>query len=314
MWADIALSFATSIVDAACVNLINKRKVKRIKDKLIEVVKATFGEFSDTSLDCNEFAELISGKVFLDLLRNYFFSIRDGLGRAQYMERFETFVCNYSSKLNPYEVRRFIKKIDELYDTYLHKIIEDNVELNAVIQIMTESHREILKKIVESEENLYKYISSLDKTNIKITDKDILEYHDICRKDYGKVRFTGISGAEDKAVQDIDEFYVKNTFSYYSQKYFDMFEHSVDEIEEIKLNNLFDCGNKIVMIGAAGLGKSTTLNYLFCNYEELYNVKGLKLKIDLKEYAKDIVEDKRDVLWCLATEFNKRIKPGFSET
>lgn len=33
MWADIALSFATSIVDAACVNLINKRKVKRIKDK-----------------------------------------------------------------------------------------------------------------------------------------------------------------------------------------------------------------------------------------------------------------------------------------
>lgn len=50
------------------------------------------------------------------------------------MERFETFVCNYSSKLNPYEVRRFIKKIDELYDTYLHKIIEDNVELNAVIQ------------------------------------------------------------------------------------------------------------------------------------------------------------------------------------
>lgn len=308
MWADIALSFATSIVDAACVNLINKRKVKRIKDKLIEVVKATFGEFSDTSLDCNEFAELISGKVFLDLLRNYFFSIRDGLGRAQYMERFETFVCNYSSKLNPYEVRRFIKKIDELYDTYLHKIIEDNVELNAVIQIMTESHREILKKIVESEENLYKYISSLDKTNIKITDKDILEYHDICRKDYGKVRFTGISGAEDKAVQDIDEFYVKNTFSYYSQKYFDMFEHSVDEIEEIKLNNLFDCGNKIVMIGAAGLGKSTTLNYLFCNYEELYNVKGLKLKIDLKEYAKDIVEDKRDVLWCLATEFNKRIK------
>ena len=38
------------------------------------------------------------------------------------------------------------------------------------------------------------------------------------------------------------------------------------------MKDFFKIGNKIVLIGAAGLGKSTTLNYLFCNYEKMYAI------------------------------------------
>ncbi|MDO4464921.1 MAG: hypothetical protein Q4C57_10285, partial [Bacillota bacterium] len=197
---------------------------------------------------------------------------------------------------------------NELYTDFLHKVIEENFELNAAIQILTISHRELLGKILESEDNLYRYIKSLDKSTITISDNDILTYHCNCEKEFNKVRFTGISGAEDKEVQDLGIFYVENTFSYYSKEFIEMYDFSSEKMEDLHLDNFFDYGNKIVLIGAAGLGKSTTLNYLFCNYEKIFGANALKLKIDLKEYAKDIVEDKRDIIWCLSTEFYKRIK------
>lgn len=60
------------------------------------------------------------------------------------------------------------------------------------------------------------------------------------------------------------------------------------------MENFFDFGNKIVLIGGAGLGKSTTLNYLYCNYERMYEAYAVKIKIDLKEYAKEIGEKRKD--------------------
>lgn len=74
------------------------------------------------------------------------------------------------------------------------------------------------------------------------------------------------------------------------------------------MEDFFDYGSKIVLIGAAGLGKSTTLNYIFCKYEEMYKAFALKIKIDLKEYAHDIGEEKKDLLWCITSEFRKKIK------
>lgn len=74
------------------------------------------------------------------------------------------------------------------------------------------------------------------------------------------------------------------------------------------MESFFDFGNKIVLIGGAGLGKSTTLNYLFCNYEKMYGSYALKLKLDLKEYAEEIGKKKKSILWCITTEFIRRIK------
>ena len=173
---------------------------------------------------------------------------------------------------------------------------------------MTISHREILGKISESEINLLKYFDSLTNSSLQIDNDDIKAYHGICEKEYHTIRFTGISGAESKRAQSIDEFYVENTFSCFNRELENLYTDSSDVLSSIGLKDFFEYSNKLVMIGGAGLGKSTTLNYLFCKYEQLYHLNALKIKIDLKEYARDIGEEKRDLLWCLASEFYKKIK------
>lgn len=173
---------------------------------------------------------------------------------------------------------------------------------------MTISHREIITRILDSEENIKRYFEALEYKKIKIDDDNIELYHKVSEKEYGIIRFTGISGAERKKEQHINEFYVENTFSYYGKEIEKLFVNKLDNIETIRLENFFDFGNKIVLIGGAGFGKSTSLNYLFCNYEKMYGSYALKIKIDLKEYAKDIDEKKKSLLWCIATEFSRKIK------
>lgn len=143
---------------------------------------------------------------------------------------------------------------------------------------------------------------------IRIHDENINLFHAVSEKEYGTIRFTGISGAERKREQNINEFYVENTFSYYGKEIEKLYNCGLEEIETIRLENFFDFGNKIVLIGGAGLGKSTTLNYLYCNYERMYEAYAVKIKIDLKEYAKEIGEKKKGLLWCITNEFSKRSK------
>ena len=87
-----------------------------------------------------------------------------------------------------------------------------------------------------------------------------------------------------------------------------------ENIELIKLKNIFDFGNKVVVVGGAGYGKTTTLNYLFCNYEKIYELFPLKIKIDLKEYAEEISTNKCDILSCIAKQFNKKSKRSGAST
>lgn len=110
---------------------------------------------------------------------------------------------------------------------------------------------------------------------------------------------------ESKGGQDIEQFYVENSFSYCVP--FDG-AHIYDkkpEISKFGLKNFFDGGNKVVLIGGAGLGKSTSLNYLFCKYEKLYHAFALKLKIDLKDYASDISEKHHDIFACADNIFSE---------
>jgi len=153
-----------------------------------------------------------------------------------------------------------------------------------------------------------KYFDSLTNAHLQIDDSDIKAYHEVCEKEYSMIRFTGISGAESKRAQSIDEFYVENTFSCFNRELENFYADGSDVLDSIALKDFFKYSNKIVLIGGAGLGKSTALNYLFCKYKQLYHLNALKIKIDLKEYAKDVGEDKKDLLWCLASEFYKKIK------
>lgn len=273
------------------------------------MIEENMNYFADTSLDCDEFYLFVKSRNFIEIIKNYFCSIRDRMNNLEYVNNIEEYIYKECPSVNHIEARAFVQRIKGIYESYLHRMLMESPKLNATFQLLTISHRDIMSKISESEENMKKYFASLSNTRMQIENEEINAYHEVCKKEYGIIRFTGISGAENKKAQDINKFYVENTFSYYLTKESrDIYRNGSERIELIQLKDFFNIGNKIVLIGGAGLGKSTTLNYLFCNYEKMYGSYSLKIKIDLKEYAKEIGENKKDLLWCIATEFSKKIK------
>lgn len=309
MWKDIVLSIGEAVVSAVSSKWLEEKKREKFRNKINSIIEERMGKFADTSLDCNEFYAFVNSRKFKELIRNFFCSTKDGQSNSEYMKIIEKYLYEECPRITHIEAREFIYGIQVLYIDYLHKMIEDSPEMSAAFQLLTLSHRDILSKMSESEENLMKYFKSLSSTEVQIDDTAINSYHDVCEKEYGTIRFTGISGAESKKTQNIEKFYIKNTFSFYPTKELEnIYKYGLDSIEAIQLEDFFDYGNKIVLIGAAGLGKSTTLNYMFCKYEEMYKAYALKIKMDLKEYAHDIGEDKKDLLWCVTSEFRKKIK------
>lgn len=308
MWGEIALSLTPSILEAIGTKLLDYKNKTKAQNRLNEIVSKEFEEFADTSLDSDAFNMFVKSSLFIELMRNYFFMVKDALSVEEYRANIESIICSECKSVKLCDVKEFIKKIEVLYIDYLHKLIGDYPGIYASFQLMSISHREIISKIRDSQNELKRYLATLDNRKTTISDECIKQYHNVAEKDFGEIRFTGIAGAERRKPQNINEFYVENSFSYFGKEIDKIFGYHFEEIESINLKSFFDLGNKIVLIGGAGLGKSTTLNYLFCNYENLYDATALKFKLDLKEYAEEIGEKKKGVLWCIANEFSKRIK------
>ena len=308
MWADIILAFAPSVLEALGTSFFDKNRRDKVQNKILEIIDEQFSQFADSSLDCGDFYRVIQSYKFTEIIRNYFFMINDGLSREQYLSNIEEYICKECPSVNKIEVRRFIKKIEELYVAFLRTIVKDYPEISASFQLMSISHREIISIIHDSQKQFERYLASMDNRQLAIDDDNIKTYHTVCEKEFSEIRFNGISGAERRNSQNINEFYVENTFSYFGKNIEKIYEHCFDNIETINLSNFFDLGNKIILIGGAGLGKTTTLNYLFCNYENLYNAKALKIKLDLKEYVEELADKKQGLLWCIANEFKKRTR------
>ena len=312
MWGDITLAIATSVGEAICVNLINKKKSDNLKAKLGVVVSSELEAFADTSLDCREFYQLVKSSAFTDLLKNMYCSTQEDSGVTSHLKAINIYIRKTCPKVNELDSKRFVQAVERIYEHHLKAIISGNSELSALFQAITITNKRLANEIkLEEEKNFNKYINYLREKGEEIKDSEIAKYHELCKSEYGFIRFTGISGAENKPAQDINSFYVKNTFScYYTNEFHNEFiddDYDDDNPETIKLEDLFRISNKVVIIGAAGLGKSTTLNYIFCNYESLYDSSSLKIKINLKEYATEINDNNKDLLWCIASEFCKRI-------
>lgn len=308
MWEEFALTLIPSNLEAIGTKLIsNKNKIK-MQNELSTIVGKQFDSFADSSLDSDTFFLLIKSTHFVEIIRNYFFMVNDRSSIEEYKTNIKKLIYNECKTAKLTDIEAFLNKLKELYTEYLHKIIEENPEINAFFQLMSISHREIISRIQDNESELKRYLDTLVNRKASISDENIKLYHSVAERELGEIRFTGIAGAERRKAQELNEFYVENTFSYFAKEIDRGYEYSFEEIESIKLKNFFDLGNKIILIGGAGLGKTTTLNYLFCNYEKLYSATALKLKLDLKQYAEEIGLKKKGILWCIATEFIRKIK------
>ena len=308
MWGEIILALGPSVLEAIGSKLLDRKNKVKVQNKLNDIISKQFECFADSSLDTDDFYTLVKSIRFIEIIRNYFFMVRDNQSIEEYRANIEALICDECKNANILDVKEFVRKIEALYIDFLSKIIEDYPGIYAAFQLMSISHREIISNIRGSQNELKRYLATLENRKVTISDENIRQYHTVTEKEFGEIRFTGIAGAERRKAQNINEFYVENTFSYFGKEIDRLYEYNDEEIESIKLKDFFDLGNKIILIGGAGLGKSTTLNYLFCNYEKLYDATALKLKIDLKEYAEEIGEKKKGVLWCVANEFRKRIK------
>lgn len=189
-------------------------------------------------------------------------------------------ICRQCPTTDSCDIRSFINSIEDVYTSFLKQEIERIPEMNALYQLVLMSQKQLLRKIQISQNTMTRYFEVMQERSNRIDNEDFLRYHRVCAKEFGVIRFTGISGVEGKGSQDIEQFYVENLFSYCRP--FDVAHiYNKDEgPDKLKfgLKRFFDAGNKVVLIGGAGFGKTTSLNYLFCKYEELYHAFAVKLK------------------------------------
>ena len=91
--------------------------------------------------------------------------------------------------------------------------VERFPELNSLYQLLLMSQKQLLRKIQDSQDTMARYLETIQDRGVRITNEDILNYHQVCTKELGVVRFIGISGIEGKSSQNIEQFYVENLFS-----------------------------------------------------------------------------------------------------
>lgn len=110
MWGDILLSVTMSVSEAIGCGYIEKKRKEKMLKELSKIINRHFEEFADTSLDSNDFYLLIKSKKFIEIIRNLFVSINDGMDRNLYIDNMEQFIYDECENINHNEVRAFIKK------------------------------------------------------------------------------------------------------------------------------------------------------------------------------------------------------------
>lgn len=307
MWKELMKDLLSKLLETWAGNQMSAKKRESLNRRLAPLLLEMMGRFADSTLDCDAFYALVKSSAFGEMVRLYYFSLGDRGGSGEYTGRMEAYILRQCPSVSGVEAREFLSELKRFYERHLLQVMEGEPEIYALFQMLIRSNRDILAKVSESEENLRRYIDARAGGG-QIGDGDIRDYHRVCEKLYSMIRFTGISGAESKRTQNIKDFYVENPFSYYGPEFKPLAREDRDRLGRVRLEGFFENGNKLVLIGGAGFGKTTTLNYLYCNYERLFHTSAVKIKIDLKDCAEDIYRRKKDILDCVAAEVFRRIR------
>ena len=309
MWGEILIEIAISIGEALFDNIFGLLSQNKNKKILEDICKKILIKFTDTSLDNDDFYNLVKSETFSASLRTCYFVLANNTQGDDIINGICNLVKERCPKAIPLEIRHFFKEVDSIFIEIINKILVSDEQSYAIMGMIVRANRIIINKISESEENLIRYLNN-NNTISKFDDKLIETYHKNCILDYGNMNFTGIVGAEKKNTCKLDQLYVKNDFYIYSREMSESFGNEnikKDDKRRIDFKDFFKYSNRIVILGGAGFGKSTCLNYLFCNYEREFDTFAFKLKINLKDHANAIIKKDLEVLDCLCQEFERRI-------
>lgn len=321
MWAAIITFIIEAVLENSFVKSIEvvgaKKKTVRFQKSMSQQCNKLLRKYADTSLDSGDFHQYIKSTKFKDFLFRFFNLSYDGNSTAELIDSFVEDAHKHAPKCQTLELRDFFNAFNTLYAKYLHKTIAGDVSLSALWSLISLNNRTFYKKVFDSEESIKRYMESYFSPKVLAEAPDLQRYHEICIKEFSKICFTGISGAETKASRSIDELYVENHFlinmdSIPEDIRNEVFKHKRKILYENpyfwqidSVSDIFNCSNRIVLVGGAGYGKTTTANYVFCKFNELWGQDILRIKLNLKDYVSQI--DKGvDFLDCLVDEVKKR--------
>ena len=216
MWATIVTGVVGVILENSLLkgaeNIVNKRKKSTFKKKITNEIEELLSKYESSSLACGAFFTYIHSLNFSNFLYIFFNLSYDGSPTSKLIDNYVEDVNRFAPSCKEQDVRDFINSFDVFYKKSLHSLVNENMELAALWSLISQSNRRFYQKIFESEENLKRYMDSLFARNNMESSPDLQKYHEICIKEFSKICFTGISGAETKDSKNIDDLYVENHF------------------------------------------------------------------------------------------------------
>lgn len=322
MWATIVTGVVGAVLENSLLKgaetIVNKRKKSTFKKTITKEIEELLHKYEYSSLACGAFFDYIHSLKFSNFLYTFFYLSYDGAPTSKLIDNYVADVQSSAPSCKEQDVRDFFNSFEKFFKNSLHDLVNENMELAALWSLISQNNRKFYQRIFESEENLKRYMDSLFNHNNLENSPDLQKYHEICVKEFSKICFTGIAGAETKDSKSIDDLYVENHFMIIDNEITHKFNIDTfakrNEVSNERescfylkhLSELFRLSKRIVLVGGAGYGKTTTVNYLFCKYVELYGEDILRIRINLKDYVSQI-ENNKAILDCLSDEVAKRM-------
>lgn len=308
---DIAFNIGWSLFSSLISKVNAEIQKVDFPDEVKKVSKEVFNEYIGSELDTDEFRNYIESYSFRKVIQTHYLYLYYNQEGELPEEALEEILIDKFPQVNKALIKDFLQNIRIYYEKLLSGIAADSQDSSVIagFQLSVAMNKSVISEIRQNRQALKEIYSKIENLAVEISDEDVEHYHENCHSLYGKIKFTGIVGAERSPEQDINKYYIENHFLKLNNHKEEFGKKSKADFQDYcGLESFFDTSNKIVIIGKAGYGKSTTINYLYCNFEKLYNEKVFKIKIDLKDYAKSISENREDLLTCLAKEVSLKIK------
>ena len=295
--------------------------LQKNKKQFIKICHDELYKINDcSSLDSDEFYKFVDSIAFQELLKSYYLMVRINKKEESFINNLIILCKKWVPNVNEFELRLFENSINCIIQRNHIEILSKDVKLFHIMTLICHSNNLLCDLINVKFDEAMSVINKGSNSRFYTSDytEIILEHHKICFAEYNIIKFTGIDGAENKKEYKLKDLYVPNDFYLdLSTKFITenkIYEKEILEIKQTKISylNMLNISNRLVILGGAGYGKSTFLEYLFCYYDDIYGKKDiLKVKLNLKDIVKKI-DNNFDIERCICDEMRKRVVNKFN--